>query len=86
ATLDETFADVEVDWQVAIDGLNYADNPSHEANMPNFNEADLRSDAFFTLYESTEGLDIDAQLEILRTDLQSIFEGGTFTPEPTPGS
>ena len=29
----------EADWQVAIDGVQFADNPNFEASMPNYNES-----------------------------------------------
>jgi len=67
----------DVDWQVAIDALAYPDVPSHESNMPNFVKANDRIQAWTTLYPGTEGLDIDAELEKLRSDLDSIFKGGT---------
>ncbi len=73
AALDETYPQ-GVNWQVAIDSQAYPDNPSHEGWMPNFNEADERVSAFMTLIQGTEGLDIPAELENLRSELQAIFE------------
>lgn len=72
AQLDETYTQ-GVDWQVAIDALGYPDNPSHESNMPGFVAANDRINAFTTLYQGTADLDIDAELEKLRTDLEAIF-------------
>lgn len=68
-----------VDWQVAIDGLAYPDVPSHEGWMPNFIQADDRIQAWTTLYQGTEGLDIAAELELLRSDLDAIFRGETVS-------
>jgi multiple sugar transport system substrate-binding protein len=87
AKLDETYTQ-GVNWQVAIDGMAYADNPSHESNMPNFVQANDRINAFTTLYQGTEALDINAELEQLRADLEAIFAGEYVepTPEATPGS
>lgn len=73
-----------VNWQVAIDSANYGDNPSHEGNMPNFNQADARIGAFQTLYQGTPGLDIVAEIEKLRVDLQAIFQGTYVAPDATP--
>lgn len=73
AALDETYPQ-GVNWQVAIDSQAYPDNPSHEGWMPSFNEADERVSAFMTLIQGTEGLDIPAELEKLRSELQAIFE------------
>jgi multiple sugar transport system substrate-binding protein len=71
--LDETYTQ-GVNWQVAIDAQAYPDVPSHESNMPNFVEANDRINAFTTLYQGTEDLDIDAELEALRSDLEAIFQ------------
>jgi multiple sugar transport system substrate-binding protein len=71
--LDETYTQ-GVDWQVAVDALAYPDNPSHESNMPNFVQANDRINGWTTLYQGTEGLDIDAELSTLQSDLQAIFQ------------
>lgn len=63
-----------VNWQVAIDSLNFPDNPSHESNMPNFQKADERIGAFQTLLQSTAGLNVDAEMARLISDLQAIFD------------
>jgi multiple sugar transport system substrate-binding protein len=73
ASLAEQFPDVN--WQIAVDSLSYPDNPSHEGWMPNFPAADQRVKAFQALIQTTPDLDIDAELETLRTELQAIFEG-----------
>ncbi len=71
--LDEQFPQ-GVDWQVFVDGLAYPDIPSHEANMPNFQEADDRVNAFWTLIGSESGLDVDTEMDTLVNDLQVIFD------------
>lgn len=73
ATLDETYPH-GVDWQVALDSLNYPDNPSHEANMPNFNKADERIGAFYSLLQSDGTIDVNAELDKLVTELQAIYD------------
>ena len=80
ASLDETYTQ-GVNWQVAIDAQAYPDVPSHESNMPNFVQAKDRIAAFTTLYQGTAGLDIDAELETLRADLEAIFAGTYVAPE-----
>ena len=62
-----------VDWQVAIDGLDYPDIPSSEANMPNYSKAFDRLWTFHNLILSESGLDIEAEMDTLVTDLQAIF-------------
>lgn len=73
ATLDETYTQ-GVDWQVAKDSAAYPDIPSHEGFMPNFNKADERTSAFWTLLIGTDGLDVNAELDKLQSDLQAIFD------------
>lgn len=62
------------DWKVAVESLKYIDVPNHEAWMPNFSEADDRVKEFQSLMETTPGLDVDAALKELVSDLQAIFE------------
>lgn len=73
AGLDERFTQ-GVNWDVAVASLAFADSPNHEYSMPNYLKAKDRIGAFQTLYESTPGLDIDAELALLVSDLQSIFD------------
>jgi multiple sugar transport system substrate-binding protein len=73
ARLDERYTQ-GVNWKVARQGLNYADNPSHEAWMPNYLKARDRITAFTTLLANTPGLDLDAEFELFVSDLQAIFD------------
>ncbi len=61
-------------WDVMKVGLDYPDTPSAEAYMPNFNEAFSRVDTFGNLMRTEAGLDMDAEIEKLRSDLQIIFD------------
>lgn len=63
-----------VNWNVVMESLNYPDIPSHEAWMPNFNKAEDRLQTFITLYRGTPGLDLDAEMDRLISDLQAIFD------------
>lgn len=77
AGLDERFAETnksKVNWQVAIDSLAYPDDPSHEADMPNFLKAQNILQAFSTTLRTTPDLDLDATLTQLQSDLQSAFD------------
>lgn len=62
------------DLQVFIDSISYPDNPNHESGMPNFLKASDTYTAFAGLYETTSGLDLDAELEKLITDLDAVFK------------
>ncbi len=73
----ETFAsnfDQEVNWQVVADGLSYVDNPSHEEWMPGYREARDRYLAFEQRLFNEPDFDVDGELELLKTDLQVIFD------------
>jgi multiple sugar transport system substrate-binding protein len=64
----------DVDWQVFIDGIAYADNPSFEGYMPNYNEAFDYTNTFLSNLTATEGLDMDTEIEKFQKDLQVIFD------------
>ena len=63
-----------VNWDVVIESLQYPDNPSHEAWMPNFNQAEDVLQNFVSNYWGTPGLDMDAELDQLVEDLQAVFD------------
>ncbi len=65
AGLDETYPQ-GVDWQVVRDSVAFADNPSFEAFVPNYQEAFEAIVAFGDTLRSTEGLDVDAEIEAFR--------------------
>jgi hypothetical protein len=61
------------DWQVALDSVAYADNPSFEAYFPNYNEALNRSRTFYNLILTTDKLNMDDEIAKFKNDLQVIF-------------
>lgn len=73
ARLDERYTQ-GVSWDAARQGLAYADNPSHEAWMPNYLKARDRITAFSTLLANTPDLDLDAEMDKFVADLQAIFD------------
>ncbi len=73
ATLDEKYPQ-GVNWDVVIESLAFTDVPHHEEWLPNNNKANDRLDAFQSLLESTPGLDLDAEIATLVSDLQAIFD------------
>jgi multiple sugar transport system substrate-binding protein len=64
----------DVDWQVARDSVAFADNPSFEAFVPNYQEAFDAIVAFGSELRSTEGLDVDAEIASFQEELQTIFD------------
>jgi multiple sugar transport system substrate-binding protein len=73
ASLDERFAPLKVDWQVAKDMLAFPDVPSHESFMPDFSRADAANKALGSKLWTTPGLDVNAEIDNLLTELNEIF-------------
>jgi multiple sugar transport system substrate-binding protein len=75
ATYTETnFPGQEINWQVVVDSMAYADNPNHESWMPSFQETTDRYNEFWNLLANTPDADFDAELATLIADLQAIFD------------
>ena len=72
ARQDETYTQ-GVNWDVAVESLEYPDIPSHEQDMPNFLKSQDRWGAFFSSLTSTPGLDVDAEIDKLLSDLEGIY-------------
>jgi len=73
ATLDEKWTQ-GVDWDVAIAGVEFADNPSFEGWVPNYQESFDAILAFGSKLRSTPGLDMDAEIEAFTEELQTIYD------------
>ncbi len=73
AGLDERYP-LDINWDVAKESLNYPDIPSHESWVPNFTAAFDRMGAFQNLLDTTPDLDVDAELDILQSDLQALYD------------
>jgi multiple sugar transport system substrate-binding protein len=66
----------DVDWQAAVDGIQYADNPNFEAWMPAYNKSlDLLTQKL-TRWTSTPGLNMDQEIAQLKTQLQAVWDKG----------
>ncbi|HEY6608541.1 MAG TPA: extracellular solute-binding protein [Candidatus Limnocylindria bacterium] len=80
ADQDQFFADLDerwtqgVNWQVARDGVEYADNPSFEAWMPNYQEAFASVVTFGDTMRTDGTLDIQATIDDFQEELQAIFD------------
>lgn len=72
-SLNETWTQ-KVDWQVFVDGIAYADNPSFEGYMPNYNESFDLANVFLNKLYTTEGLDLDKEIAQFQKDLQAVFD------------
>lgn len=63
-----------VNWQVVVDSMAYADNPNHEGYMPSPQEANDRYNEFWTLLGTEAGRDVQADIDLLVEDLQAIYD------------
>jgi multiple sugar transport system substrate-binding protein len=67
----------QVDWQVAVDSIQYADNPNFESFMPAYNEAlglVGSGGKYLTEWGNKAGLNMDTEIGKLKADLQAIFD------------
>ena len=74
--LNERFAPLKIDWNVSSLMLQYPDNPSHEAFMPNFQEADSANKDFGSKLWTTPDLDLDAAIDEHVETLHGTCAGG----------
>ena len=63
-----------IDWDVAKEGVDYADVPNFESYMPAYNESLDLLITFGTKWQATKGLDLDTEIEDLRTQMQAIWD------------
>ncbi|HYH93041.1 MAG TPA: hypothetical protein VD763_07765 [Candidatus Saccharimonadales bacterium] len=72
--VDAQYPDVKLDWSVPQAMLGFPDKPNHQAWVPDYAKAKAAWQAFGVGYRTTEGLDIDAELDKLQQTLQGIFD------------
>jgi multiple sugar transport system substrate-binding protein len=72
--LSSQFEGQTIDWQVAIDGIQFADVPNFEGPMPDYNKATDTLNTFSTKWQATKGLDLDKEIAALRDALQAVFD------------
>ncbi|MFN3332348.1 MAG: ABC transporter substrate-binding protein [Caldilinea sp.] len=64
----------DINWDVVVEAMAYADNPNHESWMPSFQETTDRYNEFWNYLANTAGADFDAEVAKLQADLQKIFD------------
>jgi multiple sugar transport system substrate-binding protein len=64
----------DVDWNVAKEGVNYADVPNFESWMPEYNQSLDLLITFTTKWTSTPGLNLDNEINDLKSQLQAIWD------------
>jgi multiple sugar transport system substrate-binding protein len=66
----------QVDWQVAVDGIEHADKPNFEDFMPAYNESlglVGSGGKYLTKWGNTAGLDMDKEVQSLQDEMQAIW-------------
>jgi multiple sugar transport system substrate-binding protein len=63
-----------VDWQVAKDSVQYADNPSFEGYTPAYQETFDAIVAELSKFRSTEGINMDDEIAKFKDQLQEIYD------------
>jgi multiple sugar transport system substrate-binding protein len=64
----------DINWDVVVEAMAYADNPNHESWMPSFQETTDRYNEFWNFLANTPDADVDAEIDNLIVDLQAIFD------------
>ncbi len=64
----------KIDWQVAKDGVQYADVPNFESYMPAYNESLDLLNTFGTKWQSSGDLNLDTEIADLTSQLQAIWD------------
>ena len=81
-TLEASFGTLQkpIDWQVAVDGIDHADVPNFESPLPvnksgenTYNESLSAINTYATRWDTTQGLDMDQQIQQMKQDLQTIW-------------
>ena len=65
-----------IDWNVAKKGVDFADVPNFESYMPAYNQTLDLLNTFTTKWQSTPGLDLDAEIADLKSQMQAIWDKG----------
>ena len=73
-SVNKNFPGQTLDWTIPQAMLNYPDIPNHQSWVPNYAKAKPAWQAFQNNYRTKSGVDIDAELDKLKTTLQGIYD------------
>jgi|GEM_PF-399691 len=68
------FPGKNVNWGVVVASITYADNPNHEAYIPNLQKTTDRYNEYWNFLANTPGANFKAETNKLLVDLQKIFD------------
>jgi multiple sugar transport system substrate-binding protein len=66
----------KIDWNVAKEGVAFADVPNFESYMPAYNQTLDLINTFTTKWQATPGLDLDAEIADMKSQMQAIWDKG----------
>ena len=70
----KAYPKAKLDWSVPAQSLEHPDIPNHQSWVPDYAKSKTAWQAFWNKYRTTPSLDIDAELDTLKTTLQGIFD------------
>jgi multiple sugar transport system substrate-binding protein len=78
AFLEAQFKDYSqgIDTNVAKQGVAFADVPNFESYMPAYNKTLDLINTYGTKWQTTEGLNLDTEIEAMRTEMQAAWDAG----------
>ncbi len=65
-----------IDWNVAVQGVAFADVPNFESYVPAYNQTLNLINTFGTKWQATSGLDLDKEISDMKTQMQAIWDAG----------
>jgi multiple sugar transport system substrate-binding protein len=65
-----------IDWNVAKEGIQFADVPNFESYTPAYNQTLNLINTFGTKWQATPGLDLDKEIADMKTQMQAIWDQG----------
>ena len=71
-TQNQTFTQ-KPDWQVAVDSIQFADQPNFESFMPKYNETLKILNTYLSKWTTTPGLDMDQEITKLQNEIQATW-------------
>ena len=73
-TINKQFPGITLNWDVPKSMLSYPDVPNHQAWVPDYAKSKKAWQAFQNKYRTSDGVNVDTELDTLKTTLQGIYD------------